>query len=75
MKRVHRAGSLICRMPLEIIGKIIKTVMPTVISNAAPTLSAVRLADRAGMTVIGFVGDNRFNIYTQEKRIRHGRNI
>lgn len=70
-----KIATLSCRMSLEIIGKIIKTAIPIVISNAAPTLSAVRLADRAGLTVIGFARDNRFNIYTHEKRIRHGRNI
>ena len=63
-----------CRMSLEIIGKIIRTGIPIVISNAAPTLSAVRMADRDGLTLIGFARDNRFNIYTHEKRIVPGKN-
>ena len=58
-----------CRMSLEIIGKIIKTGIPVVISNAAPTLSAVGLADKAGLTIVGFARNNRFNIYTHERRI------
>lgn len=66
----HRVATLSCRMSLEIIGKIIKTKIPIVISNAAPTLSAVHLADQAGLTVIGFARDNRFNIYTHPHRIQ-----
>jgi FdhD protein len=61
-----------CRMSLEIIGKIIKTGIPIVISNAAPTLSAVKLADKAGLTIVGFARNNRFNIYTHENRIKAG---
>lgn len=58
-----------CRMSLEIIGKIIKTKIPVIISNAAPTLGAVRLADKSGLTIIGFARNNRFNIYTHEERV------
>ncbi|WP_457551061.1 formate dehydrogenase accessory sulfurtransferase FdhD [Desulfobacula sp.] len=64
-----KIATLSCRMSLEIIGKIIKTSIPIVISNAAPTLSAVKLADKSGRTLIGFARNNRFNIYTHEKRI------
>jgi len=64
-----KVATISCRMSLEIIGKIIKTGISIVISNAAPTLSAVRLADRAGLTIVGFTRNNRFNIYTHEARI------
>jgi len=64
-----KVATLSCRMSLEIIGKIIKTGIPIVISNAAPTLCAVKLANEAGLTMIGFARKNRFNIYTHEKRI------
>ncbi len=66
-----KVATLSCRMSLEIIGKIIKTRIPVVISNAAPTLSAVRLADASGLTIIGFARDRRFNIYTHEDRLLH----
>ncbi|MCP4673776.1 MAG: formate dehydrogenase accessory sulfurtransferase FdhD, partial [Desulfobacula sp.] len=49
-----KIATLSCRMSLEIIGKIIRTGIPIVISNAAPTLSAVKLANEAGLTMIGF---------------------
>lgn len=67
-----KIATVSCRMSLEIIGKIIKTGIPIVISNAAPTLSAVKLADRAGLTIIGFARNNRFNIYTHGNRIKAG---
>ena len=46
-----------------------ETGIPIVISNAAPTLSAVKLAEKAGLTIIGFARNNRFNIYTHKARI------
>ena len=70
MDTQNKIATISCRMSLEIIGKIIITGIPIVISNAAPTLSAVKLANRAGLTVIGFARDNRFNIYTHERRIK-----
>ncbi len=66
----NKIATISCRMSLEIIGKIIKTGIPIVISNAAPTLSAIKLADKAGLTLIGFARNNRFNVYTHEKRIQ-----
>lgn len=58
-----------CRISLEIIGKIIRTGIPIVISNAAPTLGAVRLAEKAGLTIVGFARSRRFNIYSHDNRI------
>ncbi len=60
-----------CRMSQEIIGKIIKTRIPIIISNAAPTLSALKLATQADLTVIGFAREKRFNIYTHSYRVVH----
>lgn len=69
LKTYDKIATVSCRMSLEIIGKIIKTGIPIVISNAAPTLSAVKLAQKAGLTIIGFARGNRFNIYTHKTRI------
>lgn len=65
----NKIATLSCRMSLEIIGKIIKMGIPIVISNAAPTLKAVKLAHKKGLTMIGFARNNRFNIYTHEQKI------
>jgi len=72
LKTADKIATVSCRMSLEIIGKIIKTGIPIVISNAAPTLSAVKLAEKAGLTIIGFARNNRFNIYTHGARIIPG---
>ncbi len=64
-----KIATLSCRMSLEIIGKLIRTGIRVVISNAAPTLSAVHLAQAHDLTVIGFARDNRFNVYTGGHRI------
>lgn len=65
-----KIATVSCRMSLEIVGKIIQTGVPILISNAAPTLSAVKLADKAGLTIIGFARNKRFNIYTHGHRIK-----
>lgn len=70
--RVHdKIVTVSCRMSQEIIGKIITTQIPIIISNAAPTLSALKLAEQAGLTVIGFAREKRFNIYTHAHRVVH----
>jgi len=72
MKNIYtgdKIATLSCRMSLEIIGKILRTGIPVVISNAAPTLPAVKLAAKAGLTMIGFARGERFNIYTGEEKI------
>lgn len=65
----NKVVTLSCRMSTEIIQKIVKIRVPIVISNAAPTLGAIRLAKNAGITMIGFARNNRFNIYTNEDRV------
>lgn len=65
-----KVATVSCRMSLEIVGKIVQTGITVLISNAAPTLSAVKLADKAGLTMIGFARGNRFNIYTHEQRVQ-----
>ncbi len=66
-----KIATVSCRMSLEIIGKIIKTGISIIISNAAPTLSGVKLAHKKGLTIVGFARNNRFNIYTHEQRIQN----
>ncbi|HYA32360.1 MAG TPA: formate dehydrogenase accessory sulfurtransferase FdhD, partial [Thermodesulfovibrionales bacterium] len=35
----------------------------------APTNRAVEIADKSGVTVVGFVRGSRFNVYTHPERI------
>jgi len=57
------------RISSEILVKIIKRKIPVIISRAAPTDLAVGLAEKMGVTVIGFVRGKRMNIYTHKFRI------
>jgi FdhD protein len=48
--------------------KAVRARFPLMISPSAPTSSAVQLADELGLTLIGFVRGERFNIYTHPER-------
>lgn len=53
-----------CRITSGILKKIIIGKLPIVISRAAPTDLAIKLAKRAGITLVGFVRGERMNVYT-----------
>ncbi len=57
------------RITSEIIDKLIKNQVKIVVSRAAVSTYAQDLADDAGMTLIGFTRDSRFNIYSHDNRI------
>ncbi len=64
--------SYICysgRMPADMLIKFVRVRIPIVISNAAPAGSGYLIADKANITMVGFVRDDRFNIYTAPERI------
>ena len=58
------------RAGFEIVQKAVAAQIPVVVSVGAPSTLSVSLAERFGMTLIGFVRDNRYNIYTCEERIK-----
>jgi len=58
-----------CRITSGILRKIIIGKLPVVISRAAPTDLAIKLAKRMGITLVGFVREKRMNIYTHPERI------
>lgn len=58
-----------CRITSGILRKIIIGKMSLVISRAAPTDRAIELAQRIGITLVGFVRGERMNIYTHPQRI------
>jgi FdhD protein len=57
------------RLSSEIAYKCARWKIPFVVSRTAPTAKAVNIAAASGITLIGFLRDKRFNIYTGEERI------
>lgn len=58
-----------CRITSGILKKIIIGKLLIVISRAAPTDLAIKLAKKMGITLVGFVRGERMNIYTHPERI------
>lgn len=61
------------RVSSEIVFKVAKGEIPILISKSAPTDRGVALADGLGITLIGFVRDNKMNVYTNRWRIKPDR--
>jgi len=57
------------RISYEMALKTVRVGIPVLVSMAAPTSLGLRVADAAGLTVVGFSDDKRFNTYTHPRRI------
>jgi len=57
------------RVSLEIVQKAAALGVPIVAAVSAPTSLAVRYAASLGLTLIGFVRGERFNVYTHTERV------
>jgi len=58
------------RISSEMALKTAKWKIPIIVSRTAPTSLAVEISEKAGLTVIGFLRGNRFNIYSHPERVK-----
>ena len=57
------------RLSSEIVMKCARCGVPVLVSRSAPTSLAVEIAEKTGLTMIGFARGDRMNIYTGRHRI------
>ncbi len=72
LERVPLTNHLLCvsgRTSFEIVQKALFAGIPIVAAVSAPSSLAIDLARTFGVTLIGFVRGDRFNIYAHPERI------
>ncbi len=72
MKGVDPAGKILItsgRISSEVLLKAAKKDMPVIVSRTSGTDLSLRLADKLGITLIGFVRGGKMNVYTHGERI------
>ncbi|MCK5504835.1 MAG: formate dehydrogenase accessory sulfurtransferase FdhD [Thermodesulfovibrionia bacterium] len=57
------------RLSSEMVAKCARWSIPIVVSRAAPTALAINIAEKRGITMIGFMRGKRLNIYTHPDRV------
>lgn len=58
------------RIPMDMIQKVAAISVPMIVSRSTPTIAAVETARKAGITLLGFSRENRFNIYSASHRLK-----
>ncbi|MCG9479213.1 MAG: formate dehydrogenase accessory sulfurtransferase FdhD [Actinomycetia bacterium] len=57
------------RVSIDLVLKAGRILVPVVVTNSSVTHSAAMMAQRLGLTIIGYARGNRFNIYSCPERI------
>jgi FdhD protein len=57
------------RISSEILVKTAKLGIPVLVSRSAPTTLSIELAEKLGITLVGFTRGRRFNVYSHSNRI------
>lgn len=57
------------RIPPDRVVKLANVGIPIMVTKAAPTIEGLKIGENTGITLIGFLRNGRFNIYTHPHRI------
>jgi FdhD protein len=68
-KAVEHILLLSGRISFELVQKAARANIPIIAAIGAPSSLAVDLADELGITLVGFLKEEKFNIYTHSKRL------
>ena len=67
---LHDAAMMVSgRLSFEIVQKAAAAGIPMLAAVSAPSSLAVELADEVGMTLVGFLREPNFNVYTNPQRV------
>jgi len=72
IKRIEPADKIVYttgRISIDVVFKMTKMRVPVLVSNSSVTHSAVFMAKKSGLTLVGYARGGRFNIYSWPERI------
>ena len=58
------------RISSEMVAKCARSRIPVIVSMTSPTDLAIQIADKLGVTIVGYVRGTRMTVYTHAERIR-----
>ncbi|MBS4173764.1 formate dehydrogenase accessory sulfurtransferase FdhD [Bacillus sp. FJAT-49736] len=61
------------RVSSEVLLKVAKIGIGIILSKSAPSTLAIELANDLGITIVGFIRNNQFNIYSNPERVIEGK--